>query len=436
MSFPRGYLRFRLRTLLILVTVIGALLGGFAWRRERARRQAAAVAAIESLGGSVIYERQTEAGELFVIVNDEPPLADWQRRWFGKDFFYDVIEVSQSTGSPYVMGLPMDGPVFSEAEMRVEPVEAQAFWRAAARLGRLQELYVYGDWAPPDHVRPVMGNFTELRDLHIHDAMLSDDDLRGLDRVVKLQRAFLDCTLVGDETARRLAQCEKLRSLNLSYTRLTDEGLRHLSSCRELEWLALDGCKITDAGAAYLAGMTRLEYLSLDGAKVTDAGVAYLPGLTRLKSLKLGRTSITDAGLSHLSGLVRLESLDLDNTQVRGGGLIHLKALTRLEDLDLSSCPIDREGLVQISQMDQIRQLQFSRTKTSPAAFSTMNWPKGLTHLELDGSEIDDEGLQPILMLPSITSVGLLWTRVTREGHDQFAKVRPGILSWLPRESQ
>jgi hypothetical protein len=32
--------------------------------------------------------------------------------------------------------------------------------------------------------------------------------------------------------------------------------------------------------------------------------------------------------------------------------------------------------------------------------------------------------------LPNITSVGLLWTRVTREGHDQFWKVRPGILVW------
>ena len=79
MAFLRGFLRFRLRTLLILVTVIGVLLGGFAWRRERARQQAAAVATIRQLGGRVIYEPLDEdvAQELMY---GEPPLADWQQR--------------------------------------------------------------------------------------------------------------------------------------------------------------------------------------------------------------------------------------------------------------------------------------------------------------------------------------------------------------------
>ena len=59
-----------------------------------------------------------------------------------------------------------------------------------------------------------------------------------------------------------------------------------------------------------------------------------------------------------------------------------------------------------------------------------MRWPKALTDLELSTTEIDDAGLQPILALPNITSVGLICTRVTREGHDQFWKERPGILIW------
>jgi hypothetical protein len=327
MSFPRGFLRFRLRTLLILVFVISIPLAGFAWRRERARRQAAAVAIIESLGGSVNYEQQSDAGEVLVIVNDEPPLADWQRRWFGKDFFYDVVEVSQSTGSPYIIGLPMDGPVFSEAEMRVEPAEAEAFWLAAAQFPRLRELYVYGEWSQPTQVRAVLGNFVELRLLYLYDAGLSDDDLQGLSRLRQLESAKLDGNRLGDKTAERLARCDKLRSLDLSYSKLTEEGLRHLSACRELEWLALDGCNITDSGAAHLAGLTRLEHLKLGGAKITDAGVAHLAGLSRLQFLNLGGTQVTDAGLSHLSGLVQLQSLDLDDTQVSAAGLAHLKGL-------------------------------------------------------------------------------------------------------------
>ena len=427
MPLLREYFRFRLRSLLILVFVISLLLGGFAWRRDRARRQAAAVATIVQLGGRVIYDRQTVATDLGIrLVNDEPPLSDWQRRWFGRDFFYDVVDVSQSMGSPHLIG----GPLPSEADRRVEPAEAQAFWRSVARFGRLRELYVYGDWARPELVRAALSNFTELRDLHIHDAKLGDEDLQGLDRLLKLERVFLEDTQVGDETARRLARCVKLHSLNLSGTRLTDEGLRHLSACRELDWLALNECKITDAGLAHLAGLTRLEYLKLEGTKITDAGLTPLAGLSRLQYLQLGGTSVTDAGLSHLSGLAQLKSLDLDATQVRGAGLIHLTGLKNLEELDLAGCPIDREGLVQISQLNRVQQLNLSNTKMSAEVFAAMTWPKGLTHLNLDRTEINDAGLQPILSLPNIENVDLLSTRVTREGHDQFWKQRPGILVW------
>jgi hypothetical protein len=148
MSFPRRYLRFRLRTLLVLVFVISVGLGGFAWRRDRARRQAAAVATIRQLGATVVYEPNAEEDLHIFLLHMEPTLPGWQERWFGADFFYDIVEVSQGTWSRYHFGKE-----YAETAEHFEPAEADAFWKAVARFRGLRSLYVYRELAPPRHVR-------------------------------------------------------------------------------------------------------------------------------------------------------------------------------------------------------------------------------------------------------------------------------------------
>lgn len=375
MSF-RKYLRFRLRTLLIVVCLISVPLAGLAWRRERARRQAAAVATVRELHGTVVYEPHANEDLGHMILYGDPLLPEWQKRWLGPDFFYDIVEVSQGTWTRYYFGSD------SAKALHFEPADGEAFWNSIARFNRLRSLYAYGELAPPNQVREVLGNFVELRDLGINDTRLRDEDMQGLERLALLERVNLQDTQIGDETTRRLARCGNLRYLNLSRTQVTDEGLRHLATCRELEGLALGG------------------------------------------------TLVTDAGLSHLGDLTQLESLELDETEVTGAGLRHLKVLTMLRTLNLQECPIDGAGLNEISQLDQLVRLNLGRTCTPAEAFTTMSWPKGLKDLELSTTEIDDAGLEPILALRNITSVGLLWTHVTRAGHDQFCRIRPGILVW------
>ena len=55
MRFPTALLRFRLRTLMLLVTLLSIWLGLVT---ARARRQQAAVDAIRKLGGTVYYDYQ------------------------------------------------------------------------------------------------------------------------------------------------------------------------------------------------------------------------------------------------------------------------------------------------------------------------------------------------------------------------------------------
>jgi hypothetical protein len=414
MHFWRRLTRFRLRTLFVVVSLLSILLAGFAWRRERARRQAEAVATIERLGGRVEYAGQASPLNPGVI-RAEPPLPEWQRRWLGKDFFYDVVEISQSAGSPYVVHSVPLFPPFAVAPITPEPPEpeataanVEAFWQALAKFKRLQALYVYGSWARHGQPAKVLAGFQELRELHIHDAGLTDADLAGLDRLHLLERVRLEDNALGNETARRLGSCHHLRTLDLSNSQLTDRGLTYLATCE------------------------KLEYVMLERASISDAGLAQFQDLASLVVLDLDNTAITDEGLRHLSRLEQLESLSLNSTQITGAGLIHLRELGKLQDLRLSECPIDEAGMKAIAQFRALRELDLSRTPVASATFARMQWPKTLERLQLDKTRFDDTCLESLRAHPSIQSVGLLGARVTREGHDAFHAKRPGVLIWLP----
>src|SRR5262245_22988051 len=76
----RRYLRFSVRTLLVIVTVVAVVL---AVPVRRAMRQREAVLAIQKLGGSLIYDYEITRGP-------ETMMSAWLRRTLGDDYFHDV----------------------------------------------------------------------------------------------------------------------------------------------------------------------------------------------------------------------------------------------------------------------------------------------------------------------------------------------------------
>ena len=103
--------------------------------------------------------------------------------------------------------------------------------------------------------------------------------------------------LVNDATLERVAKRPTVTELYLSGTHITDDGLKHLSGLIKLEYLNLADTGVTDAGLQHLKGLAALKNLDLTGTKVTAAGVAMLKQAIPNVKVKWGRRRSPVAGL-------------------------------------------------------------------------------------------------------------------------------------------
>lgn len=300
----RRWLRFSLRTVLLVIT-LGALLLG--WRVSQVRRQQAAVARIVEAGGSVRYRfdrprfGQTHESGRPILTGPA-----WMRRLMGDEGFQVV----------HAVDLP-----------------------GTRKDQELMEL---------------ISSFRQLEALAAYGGHLCDRDLRHLARLTELRRLCIDSHRITDRGLVHLAGLHNLETLDLRHARLTDEGLRHLAAMTQMEVLFLDSPRITDAGLAGLRPMGRLRLLDLSGCGITDIGVEQLTRFTQLDSLMLGGTKVSDAGLSHLRRLTALRDLRLSGTSITDRGLEHVAALDGLDRLFLDDTKITDAGLRRLKRLKNL----------------------------------------------------------------------------------
>jgi len=237
----RRWLRFSLRTLMVLVLAISMPLAWLGMKVRRANEQRSAVEAIRAVGGYVEYdheyklcyfhEQMSGPSIPFGLSEDPPPPGPvWLRRLFGDGLFAEVVYVEGS----------------DDADRIVSHVE---------QLPYLRHLLVG----------------VASQDCPVTDASLVQ--VKGLTR---------------------------LKTLRLFHTRVTDAGLVHLRGLSQLESLELCGTKVTDAGLVHVQGLPRLQMLDLRSTQVTDTGLGYVRGLPQLKAVILGDTRVTDVGIRRL----------------------------------------------------------------------------------------------------------------------------------------
>ena len=184
-----------------------------------------------------------------------------------------------------------------------------------------------------DQVGRLLKAFPQLQALNLSQDLLTDEGLKDLDALERLETLDLGVNLFGDPTMEKLAGLTGLKKLVLASTRVTDDGLKELTGLGQLQWLDVSrNRKITDDGMKHLTGLKDLQTLDLYDTGVTDEGLKELVALKQLRTLNLGLTGVTDEGVKELAALKQLESLDLRLTHVSAGCVGDLqKALPKLK---------------------------------------------------------------------------------------------------------
>jgi hypothetical protein len=199
----RWRFQFSVRSLLVLTIAVAIPSSWLRAEIERAKKQCAAVATIESVGGEVVYDCQCdEYGISSPSVKSLGPA--WMRNCLGDDFFRMITQV------------------------------------------RLSNTSVTDVW---------LEDITCLRQLHVlylDHTGVTDGGLKRLTVLTNLQGLALDCTEVTDAGMEQLKGLRQLHWLSLNGTKVTDSGLKHLQGLSQLRALGLYEDKVTDEGVRKL----------------------------------------------------------------------------------------------------------------------------------------------------------------------------------------
>lgn len=198
----RRFLQFSLGSLLSAITVFGVWLG---IELDWARRQREAIAAIERLGGAVLYDYQFDASHT-QIPDAQPNVPTWFRGSLGEEFYRTPVSI-------YLGGLTLK----------------------------------------PGDLKPLEG-LTELDWLYLGSCTLSDAELVRLEPLKKLRSLDLGGTSVSDAGLAHLAQLKRLEWLDIQSTAATDNAVETLKQLPRLTEVYAYGSKLSERGKQTLKG--------------------------------------------------------------------------------------------------------------------------------------------------------------------------------------
>jgi hypothetical protein len=289
------FVRFSLRTALLLLTLLCVGLG---WWVVKADRQREAVAAVRELGGRPRYTFEL-GPEGFPLKRPEPPWApEWLRDTFGEDLF-----------------------------ITVDTVEFEG----------IRDDFV-------EQVVPKLRRVLSLRAISLRDTLISDAALASVAKLTQLRELVIGTgseapgiATITDKGLTQLSTLRRLRRLTISNCPIDGSALAHLGMLRRLEWLNMRHTNFNDAAASHLRQFPRLLRLDLWNTSISDDAIDDIAKLDRLEVLYLSDNELTDAAASKLAKLTSLQALDVSETQFSDEGVEQLQTLSQLPELALSN---------------------------------------------------------------------------------------------------
>jgi Leucine-rich repeat (LRR) protein len=462
---PTRWFRYRLRTLLALVTLAAVGLGAFKAYVEPFRIQRRAAARLAPLGAKIGYE---------------PGGPAWLRALFGERHFLNGVTVhleGRRFKSDDLAPLA-DLPHLERLYLANTPVTDEGL-RHIASLCRLKRMSLWQTRITDAGIVHLAG-LTDLEVLDIHDTRLTEAALQHFREHPNLVR-LIHAIPVGDAGIEALASMPQLRIGSLTCKEVSDDGLRQIAQRWPLGSLSVSSHRVTDAGLSHLCRLDHLRSLEVRDCAATDAGIAQLAALTTLTTLRIANVPIRGECLPALTQNPKLVGIELSNTQISFGqiarhfgdsatrlritakgmqqdgartirlngpidpkDLQHLRHYPHLQSLVLDGSPLDiaRVGRLEpmaalrslelnltvddagaelLGRLTQLRQLSLSGRQTiSPQGYRHLARLTGLVELRMRSCGLTDEHLAFLAHMTGLEVLEIPGNRITSAGIDHL----------------
>lgn len=338
--------------------------------------------------------------------------------------YYDAHVTIKDTSGVEALGRIWPGQLTS-MDHRGEGAERQ--W--AIGLGLVMEKYI----------DPVRGG--------LYKRVLVDTLAHGEESLI--DKLILRDLRVDNDGLASFAAYTGLETLALTATRIDDEGLQHLKAFPRLRVLDLADTELNGTGFKADINLTALEDLNVSGTRFNDSTVQFLPNLDRLRRLNLRCTYVTDNALKDLAGAYNLEALFLGNstgefgdlpyqsfvrffsnrasstrTYITGRGFHHLANLDGLKMLDLSGTDISDDVMSELSVLPALSELNLSHTMITDAGVAALLEMPRLRRLNLNGTAISDSSLVLLSEMSGLEGLSIRETGITTKGLAHLTGIR------------
>jgi internalin A len=386
-----GWKRLAKIAVVAAVVFIGARELGWALvRRQQAELQASVRQLISELGGHYYYDFQLSADAAEPLADDDNVHSHphWLSNFLGKDFMHDVFYVSLARFQEY----RKDGAVAAE-QAGVDDSHITKI----AQLTGLRWLAAPGTAISDEGVKAV-ARVPKLEKLWLSQTAISDKALGYLSCCPHLMHLSVEATPTTDLGLREIAKMSKLEVLSLSSPHISADGLTQLSKLSELKELYLDRLPVDERSLAAIAQLDQLQVVSLRLTPVTDAGVALLGRLPNLTRLMLDGTSVSDNALAVVNW-PKLSELSVRGTRLTDAGLQRLAGCKRLQSIKLDGTACTLCGLHRLLVDQQSRDWE---TALSIAFDTAYDENKRVVSLDLSGVRLRDACIPYVAQLTEL----------------------------------
>jgi hypothetical protein len=120
--------------------------------------------------------------------------------------------------------------------------------------------------------------------------------------------------------------------------------------------------------------------------------------------------------------MVRMSHLSLEKSRVTSAGLAHLAGMAGLTHLQLNGTLVD--DLAPIQRLTRLRVLNLAETPLDDAGLAPVRGLAALERLDLRDTRVTDDGLASLIGLMSLRDLNLSNTRITDHGLPHLAGLK------------